>query len=122
MDIKQFQIPLMYLQLMVWAFTAGMVLYFVFASNSPYWPIPLIIGLAVQLISVILNAVKGSLNKVWLGLIISQVAIFVAFYSQLAIFNDVQVVIISILIINILYFSSIIQILKEIRRLQAARR
>jgi hypothetical protein len=93
----------------------------IFISNSPNWTIILLSGLLIQIAGQILCIIKGKTNKPWLILILTSLLILSLMYLEssdvirLRIFYDMQIAIMSILMVNVLYFMTIFQIIKELK-------
>lgn len=110
-----------YIQLAVWIIVLGGIIFMIFLSNSPHWTIILLSGLIVQLVGQILNIIKGKTNKTWLILTLTPLLVLGLMYLessdliQMRLFNDMQITILSILMINVLYFMTIFQIIKELK-------
>ena len=110
-----------YIQLTVWIVILVGIVFMIFIFNSPHWAIMLLFGLVIQIAGQIVNAIKGKTNRTWLILTLITLLILGITYLEshdvirLRIFHDMQITILSILAMNVLYFMTIFQIIKEFR-------
>lgn len=108
------------IQLIFWMVICSLISYSIFIGNSPNWWILLTTGLIIQLLGLLINLKYGRFNKAWMALILIPLVILALIKSEdnnlisTHIFDGVQTFIMSILIINVLYFLTVVQIIQEI--------
>lgn len=110
-----------YIQLTAWIVVVIGVLFMIFILNSPHWTVILLSGLVVQIAGHILSLLKRKKNITWLILTLTSLLILSLMYIEssdvihMHIFHDMQITILSILMMNVLYFVTIFQIIKALR-------
>jgi len=93
----------------------------IFVLNSPHWTIILLSGLVIQIAGHILNMLNGKRNMTWLILTLTSLLFLTLMYMEssdvirMHIFRDMQITILSILMMNVFYFLTILQIIKGLR-------
>lgn len=107
-------------QIIVWLIGCSAVAYRFFVSYSHSWMFCLVLGLCIQLVGVMSCALERKLNKTWLTLVVLPLIVSGFMFMEARnwisshIFDDIQIWIVSILSINMMYFLTIIQIMREI--------
>ena len=119
--MKKLQIINLFIQLIIWILVCSLILYMIFFANSNYWQPILMFGLLIQLIGIIHIAIAGRLNKTWLLLVAIPLIMVTLIYIESEnlivsrIFDSMQMIIISIMVVIICYLLTIKQILKELK-------
>lgn len=110
-----------FVQLGCWLACSIGIIYQIFISRSGDWHYFLLGGTLVQLMGIILQALYDKVNYVWLIMNISILIIFSLMYlesknlTSSGVFDGPQALILSIVLMNLLYFSGIHFILKDFR-------
>lgn len=117
---------MLYGQVIVWVIVCSAVGYLIFIANSPSWWTFLMVGLCVQVIGIFMTTNQRKLNKTWLILALTPLIILSLIYAETKnwisthIFDGMQTIMMSILIVNSMYFLTITQVIKEIRKNKGA--